>query len=85
MTMIKKSITVTDQQEDWIQEQVDAGHYGTDSELIREALRKKQNKMAEVEAIRALLVAGENAGISKLTPEELIEAVIERRRRNGTL
>jgi antitoxin ParD1/3/4 len=85
MAMVKKSITVTDQQEDWIQQQMNSGHYGTDSELIREALREKQNRMAEVEAIRTLLIEGENSGVSKMTPEELIEAVIENRRRNGTL
>ena len=85
MAMVKKSITVTDQQEDWIQQQMNSGHYGTDSELIREALREKQNRMAEVEAIRTLLMEGENSGVSKMTPEELIEAVIEQRRRNGTL
>lgn len=85
MAMVKKSITVTDQQENWIQEQMRAGHYGTDSELIREALREKQNRMAEVEAIRSLLIEGENSGVSKLIPEELVEAVIEKRRQNGTL
>jgi antitoxin ParD1/3/4 len=85
MAMVKKSITVTDQQEDWIQQQMNSGHYGTDSELIREALREKQNRMAEVEAIRTLLIEGENSGVSKMTPEELIEAVIEKRRRNGRL
>jgi len=36
---MKKSITVTDQQNNWIQEQMATGNYGTDSELIREALR----------------------------------------------
>ena len=44
MAMVKKSITVTDQQEDWIQAQMATGNYGTDSELIREALREKQNR-----------------------------------------
>ena len=34
MTMVKKSITVTDRQEAWIQSQMAAGNYGTDSELI---------------------------------------------------
>jgi len=85
MAMVKKSITVTAQQANWIQEQMEAGHYGTDSELIREALREKQNRVAEVETIRSLLIEGEKSGVSKLTPEELLEAVIEKRRQNGTL
>ncbi len=85
MAMVKKSITVTDQQEEWIQSQMASGHYGTDSELIREALREKQNRMAEVESIRALLVEGENSGISPMTTDELINAVIEKRRLDGSL
>jgi antitoxin ParD1/3/4 len=42
MAMVKKSITVTDKQEAWIQSEIAAGNYGTDSELIREALREKK-------------------------------------------
>ena len=56
MSMIKKSITVTDQQEDWIRSQMASGKYGTDSELIREALREKQMRMDEIEYVRAKLI-----------------------------
>jgi len=35
-------------------------NYGTDSELIREALREKQNRTAEIESIRAALIESEN-------------------------
>ena len=44
MPMVKKSITVTDQQESWIQTQIASGQYATDSELIREALREKETR-----------------------------------------
>ena len=71
MPMIKKSITVTDQQEEWIQSQIASGHYGNDSEVIREALREKQLRMAEVEAIRARLIAAESAGYSDQTAEDI--------------
>ena len=83
--MVKKSITVTDQQEKWIQEQMATGNYGTDSELIREALREKQNRTAEIEAIRAALLEGEKSGISNRTPDDIMNAVIERKRKNGEL
>ncbi|PIW27454.1 MAG: type II toxin-antitoxin system ParD family antitoxin [Rhodospirillales bacterium CG15_BIG_FIL_POST_REV_8_21_14_020_66_15] len=73
--MVKKSITVTDQQEAWIQGQLASGHYATDSELIREAIREKQLRMDEVERIRAALIAGEESGISDLTPEDIRKAV----------
>jgi len=85
MSMIKKSITITEHQEGWIQAQMAAGNYGTDSELIREALREKQNRMDEIEAIRGLLIEGENSGTSSQTVDKIINAVIERRRKDGTL
>jgi len=85
MAMVKKSITVTEQQEKWIQEQMATGNYGTDSELIREALREKQNRTAEIEAIRAALLVGEKSGISNRTPDDIMNAVIERKRKNGEL
>ena len=85
MAMVKKSITVTDEQENWIQAQLAAGHYGTDSELIREALREKQQHTTELETIRAALIEGEKSGVSDRTPDEIIQAVIERKRKNGEL
>ncbi|GJM02663.1 MAG: hypothetical protein DHS20C08_11640 [Rhodomicrobium sp.] len=85
MAMIKKSITVTDQQEAWIQSQMDTGNYGTDSELIREALREKQMRMAEIEIIRAKLIEGENSGFSDLAPENILEKSKQQLRKNGKL
>ena len=75
MPMIKKSITVTDQQAEWIDEQVGSGHYGNDSEVIREALREKQQRTAELEALRAKLIAAEESGWSELTPEEIFAEI----------
>lgn len=75
MTMIKKSITVTDKQEAWIQSQISAGLYGNDSEVIREALREKQLRMNEVEAIRARLIEAEERGASDNSPADVRAAV----------
>lgn len=85
MAMVKKSITVTDQQEEWIQAQMATGHYGTDSELIREALREKQNRTAEIEAIRAALIEGEKSEISDQTPDDIRKSVLKRLRESGQL
>jgi len=85
MPMVKKSITVTDQQEDWIQSQMASGKYGTDSELIREALREKQMRMDEIEYIRAKLIRAEEGGFSKRTADEILKKSKEELRNNGTL
>lgn len=85
MTMVKKSITVTDQQEAWIQTQMASGNYGTDSELIREALREKQMRVEEVELIRTKLIQAEQGGFSERTAEEILASSKEGLRRDGAL
>lgn len=85
MPMIKKSITVTDQQDAWIQSQMETGNYGTDSELIREAIREKQMRMAEIEVIRAKLIEGEKSGFSDLTSQKILKKSKEQLRKNGKL
>lgn len=79
MGMVKKSITVTVQQDAWIQAQIGSGNYASDSEVIREALREKQQRTAELEAIRAALDEGESSGRSPRTLDDIRRAVLERR------
>ena len=85
MSMVKKSITVTDRQESWIQAQMATGHYATDSELIREALREKEMRMAEIEHIRAKLIRAEQSKLVDKTPEEMLENFKEKARQYGKL
>ncbi|KZB70262.1 MULTISPECIES: type II toxin-antitoxin system ParD family antitoxin [Thalassospira] len=73
--MIKKSITVTETQEAWIQTQLATGQYASDSEIVREALREKQQRMAEIERIRGALIEAEESGLSNVTKEDIRSAV----------
>lgn len=85
MAMIKKSVTVTDQQEKWIQSQIELGLYGSDSEVIRDALREKQLRMIEIETLRDRLVLAENSGFSDQDPRAIRQAVKEKLRSNGKI
>ncbi len=85
MPMVKKSVSITDQQEQWIQAQMQTGNYATDSELVREALREKQMRTDEIEAIRAKLIAAEKGGFTSLTAEQILEKSKKELRRNGEL
>jgi len=75
MAMVKKSITVTDQQNDWIKAQIKSGHYGNESEVVRELIRERQIKQQEsaeeIAAIRAALIVGEKSGITDMSMEEI--------------
>jgi antitoxin ParD1/3/4 len=83
MAMIKKSITVTDQQEAFIQAQLATGRYASDSEVIREALREKELRVAEIDALRAKLIASEESGVSERTPEQIRAAAKDRLKSHG--
>jgi antitoxin ParD1/3/4 len=85
MATTRKTITVTDQQDDWIKSRIAAGEFTNDSEYIRDLIRRDQARVSEIEAIRAALIEGEESGISHKTPEEVRQAVKKRLRRNGQL
>lgn len=62
MATVRKTITLTDKQDEWIKAQIDAGHYTNDSEYIRDLIRREQERSVEIESIRAALIEGENSG-----------------------
>lgn len=89
MSMVKKSISVTDQQSDWIAGQVATGHYGNESEVIRELIRERQIReqetAAEIEAIRAHLAAAEKRDSSPVSRQALLAEIKDDLRRNGRI
>lgn len=85
MAMVKKSITVTDQQEQWMQGQLATGNYASDSELLRDLIRKEQVRASQIEVIRQELIKAEQSGYSSRSPEDIVKAVITRKQTNGEL
>ena len=62
MGTVRKTITLTDQQDNWVKAQITAGHYTNDSEYIRDLIRREQERSAQIEATRAALIEGETSG-----------------------
>ncbi|AEM47019.1 addiction module antidote protein, CC2985 family [Acidithiobacillus ferrivorans SS3] len=62
MATVRKTISLTDQQDGWIKAQIQAGHYTNDSEYIRDLIRREQERVAQLDALRAALIEGENSG-----------------------
>ena len=65
MATVCKTITLTDQQDDWIKAQVERGDYTNDSEYIRDLIRREQERGLEINAVRAALIEGEKSGKPK--------------------
>lgn len=86
MAMVKKSITLTEQQNDWLQSQIQKGLYASDSEILRELIREKQEASLNelrIQAIRSALEEGEASGVSERSPEDIKKAVLARRLNNA--
>ena len=60
MVTVRKTITLTEQQNNWIKAQIDAGHYTNDSEYIRDLIRREQERSTH--ALRTALIEGETSG-----------------------
>jgi antitoxin ParD1/3/4 len=75
MSMIKKSITVTEKQNDWIKAQIEMGHYGNESEVVRELIRERQLReqegQAEIQALRAKLIEAESKGFTDQSVDDI--------------
>jgi antitoxin ParD1/3/4 len=85
MGTVRKTITFTEQQDQWIKAKIAGGQFTNDSEYIRDLVRRDQEKNAEIEAIRAALIEGELSGMSTRTPDAIRQAVQERMRKNAQL
>lgn len=79
MAMVKKSITVTEQQDRWIKAQIEMGHYGNESEILRELIRERQLREQEtnreIEVIRAKLIEAEANGFTDQSPAEILKEI----------
>ena len=71
MALVKKSITITDRQEQWIRAQVADGDYGSDSEYFRTLIRQDQERNATFRALKEAVQEGVESGVSDRTVREI--------------
>lgn len=83
--MPKKFITLSDNDDEWLKAQVASGQYRSESEVISDLIRERQNCNTGIEAIHLALIEGERSGISDQTPEDIRKEVQERLRKHGSL
>ena len=75
MATVRKTVTLTDAQSDWIKAQVASGDYTNDSEYVRELVRQDQERVG---ALKAALDEGLSSGVSRRSLEEIWSAVENR-------
>ena len=83
--MTRASISISPPNDEWIQAQIESKEFSSRSEVVNDLIRKARKETDEIQAIRAALIEGENSGTSTKSPDEIINAVMEERRKNGAL
>ena len=84
MGTVRKTITLTDLQDQWIKTQIAAGYYTNDSEYIRDLIRRDCQRNAEFEMLKAAVQEGLDSGPSEKTVPSIMEEVEARLRSDGS-
>ena len=83
--MTRASISITPPNDAWIKSQIESEEFSSRSDVVNDLIRKARNEQDEILALRSALIKGEESGTSRRRPDEIMQAVIERKRKNGTL
>lgn len=78
MSVVRKTITLTGQQHDWVKMRIGSGEFTNDSEYFRDLIRRDQERSMALLQLRAALEEGEQSGISARHPQDIIDAAMER-------
>jgi len=81
----RKTITVTDQQDAWIKSRIAEGDFTNDSELMRDLIRKEQERTHKIAQLQKLITEGLESGPSARTMDDIVTSVETRLGVNGWL
>ena len=63
MTAIRKTVTLTKQQDQWVKAQISAGRFTNDSEYIRDLVRRDQDRHNSALGLRQAVLDGLDSGV----------------------
>ena len=85
MGTVRKTITLTDQQNDWIKARIAEGEYTNDSEYIRDLVRRDQQQRPRIDALREAIREGLEGRDSDRTVADIMDGVERRLKADGRL
>ena len=85
MATVRKTITLTDQQDRWVKARIAAGSFTNDSEYIRDLIRRDHEQSARHRPLQAAIREGIESGVSDKTVPGIMEDVETRLRADGRL
>ena len=83
MGTVRKTVTLTDQQDRWIKGRTAAGDFASDSEYIRDLIRRDQEESIKLQALKSAIHEGLESGVSDKTVPQIMKEVEARLRTDG--
>lgn len=74
------SITLGDHFDTFIASQLESGRYGSTSEIVRAGLRLLEDSESKLQALRQMLVQGEESGIANYNYNDFLSELDEQKR-----
>lgn len=85
MTVIRKTVTFTDQQDRWIKAQIEEGDFTNESEYLRHLIRQDQERKAKLQSLKDSIRQGVESGVSSKSISEIMNGVEEKLKADGKL
>lgn len=70
--MTRQSISFTEKNHEWLQEQIDNKEYSSKSEIINSLIRQVRGQENQINWIKTKLVKAEQSGFTKETQEDIL-------------
>ncbi len=81
--MPRRTVSITDTHDEWLKTQVASGQYRSESEVISDLIRERQQRDAGIEAIRLAMAEDDKCGPGTPTPADVRTALQDRLRKSG--
>ena len=85
METVRKTITFTKKQDDWIKLQIERGDFTNDSEYIRDLIRRDQAQRQKQLELEQAIQEGIDSGVSGKSVFDVMNEVEKRMRADGRL
>ena len=76
--MATMNISLPDQMKQWVEEQVATGRYANASDLMRDVIRERQEKLAAITRLQREIDKGRASGISDKSVDEIFAEAREK-------
>jgi antitoxin ParD1/3/4 len=85
MVMVKKTYSITETLNQYVGLRIKSGEYATDSEYVRDLIRRDQQENKEISYIRSKLIKAENSGFTNQSKEAILDEFKSELRTSGEL